>query len=153
MAQRPVIPRSEDMLRICALPRREASEAEAIERARILTNELRCPGAPRSVALKPWQGYALWEAIENRGLFAGLPVGAGKTLITWLLPIVLGAKRSVLCLPAGLREKTWLDFESYHNIWHTPSPPPQLISYESLTQTSSVDLLQRIDPDLLMGDE
>ncbi len=153
MADSKVIPRSEDLRRIAALPRREYSDHEAAERARILTRELKVPGAPASAALKPQQGYALWEAIECRGLFAGMPVGAGKTLITWLLPIVLGAKRSVLCLPAGLREKTYLDFESYRGIWHSPSPPPQLVSYESLTQTGSVDLLARIDPDLLMGDE
>jgi hypothetical protein len=151
--ERVIIPDSDDLRRICALPRREATEAEAIERARILTRELRCPGAPRNAALKPWQGYALWEAIECGGLFAGLPVGAGKTLITWLLPIVLGSRNSVLCLPAGLREKTYMDFESYAGVWQTPSPPPELVSYESLTQTENVDLLQRKNPDLLMGDE
>jgi hypothetical protein len=153
MPPRPSIPDSDDLRRICAIPRREATEAEAIERAAILTRELRCPGAPRNAALKPWQGFALWEAIENRGLFAGMPVGAGKTLVTWLLPLVLGVERSVLCLPAGLRDKTYLDFESYAGIWQTPSPPPQLVSYESLTQKGNVDLLARLDPQLLMGDE
>jgi len=150
---RVLIPETDELHRIAALPRRDYDEAEATERARILTKELRCPGAPASVALKPQQGYALWEAIECRGLFAGLPVGAGKTLITWLLPVVLGAKRPVLCLPAGLREKTYLDFESYAGIWQSPSPPPQLVSYESLTQTDAVNALDRLNPDLLMGDE
>src|SRR5690348_3083142 len=96
-----------DFDRIVALPRRRLSERAAVAWAHVLTNEYRLPGG--TMALLPWQGFALAEAAENDGALLVLPVGFGKTLISFLAPTVMNAARPILIVPAALREKTFAD--------------------------------------------
>jgi hypothetical protein len=147
---RPAVVETPELRRILDLPRRALDPAAAQARAEELTPLLALRG---DVELRPWQGLSLWEMAENGGAYLGLPVGTGKTLISWLAPTVLDAARPVLCVPAGLRDKTHGDFRAYHGVWAPPPAPIRVISYEELTQVDNVDMLSRWNPDLLILDE
>jgi hypothetical protein len=144
------VPRTREITRIAALPRRVWSDEAAADLAAMLTRELKTPRG--SQALRPVQAVALYEAMEVGGLFGPIRVGGGKTLLSWLLPLVLEAKRPVLLLPAALIEKTWHDRQLLAEHWRLPTNL-QLISYESLGLVKSAQMLDYIRPDLIEADE
>ena len=74
----------------------------------------------------------LYEAFHCKGLFASAAVGAGKTLVTWLLPLILGAQRPVLLVPASVEAKTHDDFAELKRFWQAPRPQPVVVTYEKL---------------------
>jgi hypothetical protein len=148
---RPALVHTVEYDRIAALPRRALSQADAAVWARVLTDHLREPGA--TCELRPWQGLALAEAAEHRGAWLALPVGLGKTLISYLLPTLLGARAPVLVIPAALRDKTWSDFAAYRGQWRAPRNPCRVISREELALERSEHLLDEIAPDLMTIDE
>lgn len=141
-----------DLQRVLELPRRVPQERDAIAWARVLTEELRAPGSRET--LRPWQAFALAMIAECEGGFIVLPVGFGKTLIMWLACILLGAERPLVIVPGqALVEKTLDDFASYRGQWKTPSPPPRVITKESLQVESGADFLDEYAPDLVLIDE
>jgi hypothetical protein len=146
---RPAVQRTPDLLRVVGLPRRKLDLAEATEHARELTSMLSL--SPRE-ALRPWQGQILHEAIMCRGVYAGAPVGLGKTLLGWLMPVVLDAERPMLIIPGGMRPDTYAFHQSYVGKWRR-GPGIRIVSAEELTRVDNVDLLERERPDLLMIDE
>jgi hypothetical protein len=79
-------------------------------------------------------------------------VGGGKTLLSFLLPLVLQAKRPVLLLPASLIEKTWHDRRALAEHWRLPTNV-QLISYEMLGRINAATKLDYICPDMVVADE
>jgi hypothetical protein len=134
------VDRSGELRRIAALPRRtlppEGSE--------------QLSGALGRGTLRPVQAQALAELHLCRGLLAPISVGAGKTLISYLSPEVVGSKRPLLIVPAKLRGKTYRDFDRYSEDWHT-SNPPAVVSYELLSRRG--DWLETYQPDLIIADE
>ncbi len=93
-----------------------------------------------------------------------MPVGSGKTLVSFLAPTVLGSVRPILILPAKLRDvKTPRDFARYAKDWRAPSTL-RIISYEQLSRDygdekqlgyhgQPLGILDLADPDLIMDDE
>ena len=149
---RPSVQNSVDLERIRAIPRRVASYTDAQVWSEVLTPEFLLPKARGT--LKPWQAYCLAEAMQHGGLVAGLPVGEGKTLLSYLLPIALNSHRSLLLQPsAGLRDKTSSDFRSYVGTWRTPSPPPQVWTLQSLAPEIGEHKIAQLRPTLIMVDE
>lgn len=139
-----------DLARIQSLPRRALSKRTAERHAVAYTEQL---ALRAGVALRPWQGQVLHEAVRCGGLLAALPVGQGKTLPCELLPVVLKARKAVLILPAGLRKKTHADRRSYAGAWRCASPPPRMVSREELALEANAYLLEQLDPDLIIIDE
>ena len=142
-----VVRRTLDFQRIAALPRRTSFP----DYSEALTEALKTPNGTE----KLWQNqaWALCEMVERRGLLASLPVSAGKTLISLLAPVVLGAKRPLLLIPANLREKTlqisipkWAKHFKLH-------PELRVLSYEQLSQVKQAEYLQQLMPDLVIADE
>ena len=148
---RRAVQRTVEFERVAALPRRQLSQRDADAWAHALTPELLCRGA--SGALRPWQAYSLAECAENKGGLLGLPVGFGKTLLMWALPTVMGARRPMIILPAGLEPKTRADFRMLRGVWRAPNPSPVLVSKEELARESNAYLLDRHQPDLIMVEE
>lgn len=150
---RPEVRHTEDFERVRDLPRRRLTEKDAAAWAAELTPHAAVPGS--GMALRPWQGYAIAECVENNGGFLGLPVGFGKTPLSYLLPYFMGARNPVLIVPGaqdgGLAAKTRADFASYVGKWRTPSPPPRIVTISQIIENEH--LLERIDPDLLIIDE
>lgn len=102
--------------------------------------------------MRPVQALALYDAGVERGLFAPIGVGDGKTIPTLLFPAVLQAKRPLLLLPAGLIEKTQRDRAKYSQHWQVPNTL-RIFSYDMLGRVQSADELDTYEPDLIIADE
>lgn len=142
--------RTVEFARVASLPRRTISRVEAAEWARAFTREFARRGG---VSLRPWQGLALAEAAACRGAWCVLPVGAGKTLLSYLLPRALGAKRAILIAPASLRAKTHSDFTGYFGSWDNGGHALHFVSLESLAREDAATFLETRRPDLIVIDE
>lgn len=145
------VPDTTDFRRVAALPRRRIDRRVAEAWARELTPIFRVPGS--RAELRPSQALALAEIVENRGALLGLPVGTGKTLVCELAAVALQAKRSILVVPANLREKTYADRSALQADWRIANPPPRLVSREELALQANALLLDQIRPDLILIDE
>lgn len=102
------------------------------------------------MTLWPLQAVALAEAHDLRGLLAILPVGEGKTLITYLLPIMLNLFRPLLLVPGALEDKTHRDFAKLRKHWNGPTNY-KIVSYELVSRRAN--LLYELEPDGLIADE
>jgi len=144
----PAVRQSAEFARIAALPRRIlAKDAPR-------TPELRtAAGIAAGVSLRWIQAWALAELFWCRGLFGAIPVGAGKTLISWLAAVVLSARRPHLFIPASLVDKTRKEFDQLSRHWISPQPAPMIHTYTELTLEKNVRLLDTLRPDLLIFDE
>lgn len=136
-----------ELRRLLQLPQRDAEELGR-RIAKPLTRRLRRPGG--SMELWPLQATALAEAHDLRGLLAILPVGEGKTLITYLLPIVLNLFRPILLVPGALEDKTHRDFARLAEHWQGPQNY-RVVTYELVSRRES--LLYELEPDGLIADE
>ncbi len=100
------------------------------------------------------------------GLFAPLAVGSGKTLLDLLSPLVVpDCKRAVLLIPPQLRAQLLtIDWPFYAQHWRLPNlagaryfnpalPTVHVISYSELSSAKSTDLLEKLQPDLIIADE
>ena len=145
---------SAELRRIVDMPRRDPEEI-GHKIAGVVTRKLRLrwpEKPPKDIPheLRYYQALALVEVNRFRGALIPLPVGAGKTIITALLPTVCGSKRPVLLVPAKLREKTERDLAALAQWWRV-HPNIQVISYELLQRRP--DLLLQLGPDMIMCDE
>jgi hypothetical protein len=135
---------SRELRRIAALPRRDSPQLLAE-----LTEALRLPHGEQT--LRAAQTLALVEAYELGGLFGGLGVGEGKTLLTRLLPVLFGAQRAVLLTLANLLPATETKFAEIDKHW--ASCPMLVVSYEWLRHKNRHSWLQTYASDLLILDE
>jgi len=142
---------SPDYVRIKNLPMRTWSgRGEIADR---LNEWLRLPGS--SATLRPVQIAALQELYDYGGLFGPIRVGAGKTLLSLLAPVVLDAQRPLLLAPAAMvREGGPLrrEAQEYAKDWRV-ARNLSVLSYEKFSRVESVDFLDRHSPDLLILDE
>jgi len=142
---------SAELRRIVGLPRREWSKDEP-GFDEFLTNINEWLKMPKgSMILRPIQAKALAELHDFGGLFGPQAVGSGKTLVTFLSPIVLDAKRPLLILPAKLREKTIREMARYQDHFHIRPVP--ILSYEMLGREQGEQALRDANPDLIIADE
>lgn len=137
---------SAELRRILSLPRR----LEPPVGCEGLTEALRLPEG--SMELRPVQAQALAELHLCGGLFAPIRVGGGKTLVSFLAPLMVCAERPVLLVPAKLRDKTLRDFDDLAKHWKR-GPTITLVSYELLGRPAWAGLLNSIQPDLIECDE
>jgi hypothetical protein len=105
----------------------------------------------KAAQLRHIQAQALVELWDARGLFGAMRVGSGKTLVSFLAPKVLDAKRPVLLTTAGLIEKTRNDILEYSKNWFIPKF--EILSYEILGRADHANDLQNLEPDLIIADE
>ena len=133
--------------RIRRLPQRDAeATGESIRYA--LSDMLRAPGG--TMTLRPLQALALAEAVDFGGTVILLPVGQGKTLVSYLLPTVLEAERPLLLVPGKLWHKTIHEFEALAKDWKAPKNL-KILTYEKLS--ADADILDKVAPDLIIADE
>ena len=157
---------SPDLQRILTIPRRPGNFEDMIsdEEWEALNGELRRPEG--TMHLKKVQAASLIEARENGGLFGGLGVGAGKTLLSLLLPVVMGAKECVLMVPPALKSKLFdIDLPGLEGHWKLPNfhgyktyfPDADctvyVVTYSQLSTAKSQDILDVLKPDLIICDE
>jgi hypothetical protein len=113
------------------------------------------------IQLLPEQLYALAELRRNHGLrnkrgglLGILGVGTGKTLVTFLAPVVVpNIRRPLLLVPAHLRDhKTQHDLEYYGQFFRLPKSL-EVRSYQELSRKKMADFLDFFDPDMIIMDE
>jgi hypothetical protein len=158
------VPASPEFRRIQALPRRQLGEG--LDLVGPLSQALKTPQGEWT--LRPIQALALAELIQyGSGGFFPIVAGEGKTLITYLAPVVCQAKRPLLLVPASLRDKTRDEFYSLAVHWAGPHPAAyRITSFELLGRPQSGrqyasdgktllrrDYLDEYAPDLVVMDE
>lgn len=99
------------------------------------------PGENCPLLLNPSQAIMLYEAFHQKGLFASAGVGAGKTLVSYLLALILGAAVPLLIVPGSIADKTHEEFADLSRYWQAPRPLPQVITYEKLSNPGAALLL------------
>ncbi len=139
--------------RIRALP--TWSHADLMEQAKPggpldYTERLRAPGG--TMQLKPIQNVALHWIEKTRGLVGPLAVGAGKTLISLLAPVVMNAQRPILFIPPTLQIPLRREIEKLEKHFRMPKGL-YIIPYSQLSVAKSTALLEQIKPDLIISDE
>lgn len=141
---------TKELERIVDLPRRcwEEEDVEMLQEE--ISDWLKTPTGQQQ--LRPVQAFALAELHDLNGLLGIILVGGGKTLITFLAPLVLEALRPVLIVPASLREKTEREFAVLAKHWVRHSDL-EIVNYEKLSRVSGADYLEERQPDLLIADE
>ena len=142
----PGISFSDELRRILDMPLRDPLPLAA-QLVDYMTAWLKTPAG--TMKLRPLQALGLVEAHDLQGMLGLLPVGEGKTLLSFLLPLVLGAARPVLVVPASLEEKTRLEFAELCEHWQ--HAPMHVTSYELISRRPK--LLDELAPDLLVCDE
>lgn len=152
--QAPEVPDSEELQRIVELPRRAAVPPPGLE-GPITDLFSRYPkGHPARMELWPIQAWSLSEMARCRGLFGPIPVGSGKTLISYLAPVMLRATRPLLLIPAALRDKTRREFlELSAKFYGFPPESYRIESYQRLSTAPQRNLLNDYRPDLIVSDE
>lgn len=141
---------SEEFQRIDALPRRIWTPEQEQALAQEMTAALKQPTGTKS--LKPKQAVGLLELGMYAGGVCAMRAGAGKSLVCYLAPYVMGASRPVLLVPAKLRKKTQLELLSWAEHFRVAY---WLIvkSYEEMGRQSHHTFLQDLRCDLLICDE
>lgn len=152
------VPLSSELIRVSKVPRRVMRPEDMQWLADELTARLRKPRG--TMKLKPVQAWGLYELGTVGGLFGGITVGGGKTLLSLLSPVVMNAERPLLIVPAGLVEKTKRDKEVLEQHWQLPLFV-RIMSYEWLGREQAgedkrrgrKDALEEWGPDLIIMDE
>ena len=171
------VPHSADIDRILALPELRYDETAATKLAWEWSPQLlndrgkaewqRCMLLPPAVRdgelarlrllMRPEQAWMLYEFCQASGLVAGAPVGTGKTWAIWMTcvyaQLAFGCRRPVLLHPASIEGDLRKEFRQIAEHWIAPPVPPQLISYQMLSRPDNADLLRRLEPDWIGGDE
>lgn len=147
------VPETRELKRIAATPRRSLDDYDLDAIAEEMSDELRT--ADGSMRLRPLQAAALLEMHDFGGLLGSIRVGGGKTLVTFLAPVIMGADRPFLIVPASLRDKTLRDFDALRKHWIGPAAFDDypVFSYEALARENNAELFSKYRPDLIVADE
>ena len=141
---------SQDLIRISRMPRRFWTPEDVDHAVEELTDILRTPVG--TMRLKPVQAMALMEIGTARGLFGAMGVGAGKTLVSFLAPVVSFSERPILLIPAKLYEKTKRDYHDLSIHWRLPKYI-RIVTYDWLGRHQAADALEKFMPDIIVADE
>lgn len=165
------VAKTPELMRVVNLPRRVFDESTYPD-ASVLYAKGPC-GVPTcqycksgSPSLRLIQNAMIIEAALCSGGFFNVGVGQGKTLASFLMHDAMEARRTVLLVPAQLRDKT-LKTDLPELAKHFKLPPiyaiedfekqPRdgvyVVGYEDLSNKRHTDLLERIKPDLIVADE
>ena len=140
---------SPELRRVKSIPWREWSRRDIDDAASLLTARLKTPEGTQR--LHDLQAMVLCEMYDHRGLLGPIGVGHGKTLISLLLPVVMGSRRPLLLIPANMREDLLLrmipDARKHWKI----AQGLTVMTYEELSRHDRT--LEHLDPDLIILDE
>lgn len=104
---------------------------------------LRAMATTATLSAGPWGPY---------GALLLLGCGHGKSLLSYVAPEVYGVRRPVLMVPASLRSQTIQQYAAWSRVYRC-GYPPKVLSYETLSSLGRRDVLQDLNPDLIVLDE
>lgn len=137
-----------DFNRIFALPRKSKQDWTAI--AAELTRQLKTPEGDWS--LRPIQAEVLISLAENRGCFASVGVGGGKTIMSFLAGTICDTPDVAVIVPAKLREKTKRDFAALSKKFRVTSRH-HILSAEEIGLKDGMERLAQTKAQLIVIDE
>lgn len=146
-----IVPYSGEFRRIENIPKRTWNNSFVNSITAFITENLKTFHG--SMKLRPIQAKALYDICLYKGGFLPIGVGQGKALISLLAPLMLEASRPVLFVPAELREQTKafvIPQMANHWLMH---PNLKIIGYSELSLEKNHEMLQKINPDLIILDE
>ena len=146
---------TQELTRICALDRRSWTVEQGEDFATKLTDILKTPRG--QMRLRPVQAISLFEMSMIGGVFGPQRCGAGKTLLSLLVPSVYQRVRNkgwrpLLVVPAGLIEKTERERRELAEHWNIVQFL-KIMSYEWLGRPQAEKALEQYQPDLVILDE
>ena len=104
--------------------------------------------------LWPAQSAALTEAARADGLFAPLGVGSGKSVCGLLLPVAMNSKNAVILVPPALKKQLITEVNTiYRRNFVIPMANITVVAYTELSSAKKSEILDEIDPDLIIADE
>jgi hypothetical protein len=134
------VTKSDDLIRIAALPRRQPLDLNSIEAKAMVeyvmgkyakpNNACKCAQIDRQVALGnrtcikrllPIQAWALYEIGIVKGLVGAIPVGAGKTLLSVMSALALDESLALLLVPPNLIDQLIIDYQLIDQHFKVPS--------------------------------
>jgi hypothetical protein len=137
--------------RVLKLPRVRWEDRQDLEELQmLLTEEYRLPWGKQF--FWPHQAVCLETLSDYRGLFGVVGTGMGKTFISWIAPVVLGAERYALFLPSGHIEMAQRDHAIFREHWKAPIHL-EFFAYEEMSRNKGEERLARYNPDLIGADE
>ncbi len=143
------VPATAELTRILKLPRRPSEPPEGC--AELLTEMFKTPNG--TMKLRDLQAFSILEAADNNGLIGFVGIGKGKTLISFLVPLAMEAKRPLLLVPAALKHKAiQQDIPELQQHWRMHCGL-RIESYDMLSSPKSAFLLEEYKPDLIVLDE
>lgn len=156
------VSRSSEFDRVVALPRRDWRTDPTIDGAivgleaflhakagaALCSPECKCPRS-----LWKEQAVALLELADTQGVFGALGVGKGKALLSVLAPVVLGAERPILFVPAQLRDQTMRQVLPKARAHWKTHPGLRVHGYSELSIASGKRMLLTYRSDLILLDE
>lgn len=101
--------------------------------------------------LRPIQVAMLAYTHEYFGGFFTARTGAGKMLVSLLIPTVLASKKPLLLVPASRVDPTYAALATYKNHWKITAP--HVLSYERLSQAPYAETILKLGPDVCTADE
>jgi len=119
-----------------------------------LTEDFKTSGG--SMVLNPIQSLALHWMRQQGGLLGPLAVGVGKTLVSLLAPVAMGAQRPMLLIPPQMQIPLRRQIEKFRPHWNLPLVGPRhlsIVPYSQLSQAKNTDLFDRLRPDVIISDE
>lgn len=141
---------SQEVERLLSLPRPRMVPEEILNDV-LRKGERQVPeGMPEK--LLPIQAEALWQAMECEGLFAPLAVGAGKTLVSLLLPSVVASDRPLILTRTGLVNQMKRMANQYMPYWNIRNDI-EFFAYDWLSDARFHDYLSKGGFDLIIADE
>lgn len=166
------VAKTPELLRVVNLPRR-IFDASQYPDASILYAKSNCgrKGCPYcksgSPTLRPLQSAMIIEAAQNSGAFIAAGVGSGKTLASFLMHDALDSQKTMLLVPANLRDKTLnVDLPDLKKHFKLPpiyraedfetnggAPGVYVLGYSEISQEDASDLIDKIQPTLIVADE
>lgn len=137
-----------DMERIMGLPLTPDLPDAHIRMTKELRSHLDAP------PLFPLQGLVLEIAKRlpaPKGVIGAIGVGHGKTLTSFLLPVVWGCKKPVLLIPPAMRAQCRRDLQEWSQ--HYDFPTPHIVAYSDLSSPTKGNILETLKPDCIIADE
>jgi len=144
------VKRTDEFRRIVSIPWVYWEERDDLdELCDLLTKEY----GTGEMRLWPHQAVILETLHDMGGAFGIIGVGDGKTLISYLAPSVVGARSTLLLVPANLRDdKTPREFRELSQCWMEPKNV-KVESYAKISRKGGDAFLRKVEPDLIIADE
>lgn len=153
LGERPTfLARSDDATRIRDLRTSIKDDPRLVQEALEWANAKWSRGPQAPMQFRPIQAVSLYEAYRSGGALLPIGTGHGKTLLSLLAADALGALRPLILVPPSMLVSFKLAMGEYNKSFKIPANL-RWLAYSNLSSPKSSDLLKKLRPDVLVGDE